>query len=169
MAHESRVPTSQETRGGDNDARIARTARVPEETRARGSQIAILAALLTGLMLMACACGSNGTRTEVLRLRSANPVTSDLYVRMRGPAGAVSFIAKGLITGGFSKGAEGFFLPPRLRQQKVCSFSHTISYADAPDLQAWRGRKMTITVYGNSSYAATYCRGIRAGIYESRS
>ena len=169
MAHESRVPTSQETRGGGTDARIARTVRVPEETRARGSQIVSLAALLTGLMLTACACGSNGTKTEVLRLRSANPLTSDLYVRMRGPAGAVSFIAKGLITGGFSKGAEGFFLPPRLRQQKVCSFSHTISYADAPNLQAWRGRKMRITVYGDSSYAATYCRGIRTGIYAPRS
>src|SRR6266567_6388672 len=115
MAPESRVPRSEERCGCDTAARIARMLRLPEERRARRPQIAILAALLTGLMLMACACGSNGTRTEVLRLRSANPVTSDLYVRMRGPAGAVSFIAKGLISGGFSKGAEGFFLPPRLR------------------------------------------------------
>ena len=166
MAPEWRLPTFEERCCRDTDARIAATVRLPEETRVRGSQIVSLAVLLTGLMFVACACGSNGTKTEVLRLRSANPLTTDLYVRMRGPAGAVSFIAKGLITGGFSKDAEGFFLPPRLRQQKVCSFSHTIGYADAPNLQAWRGRKMTITVYGNSSYAATYCQGIRAGIYE---
>jgi hypothetical protein len=150
MAPESTVPTS-------------------NETRARGSKLASLAALLSTLMLTASACGSSGTKTEVLRLRSANPVTSDLYVRMKGPAGAVSFISKRLITGGFSKDAEGVFLPPRLRQKKTCSLRHTIGYADAPDLQAWNGRKMTITVYGNSSYAATYCRGIRFVIYAPRS
>jgi hypothetical protein len=137
-------------------------------TSARGSQIGSLAALLTALMLTASACGSNGTKTEVLRLRSANPLTSDLYVRMRGPSGAVSVIAKGLITGGFSKDAVGTFLPPGRRQKEACSVSHRINYADAPNLQAWRGRKMTITVYGNSSYAATYCQGIGVGIYQPR-
>jgi hypothetical protein len=42
----------------------------------------------------------------------------------------------------------------------VCSFSHTIDYADAPSLQAWRGKKTTIAVYGDKNYAATYCRGL---------
>ena len=150
MVTESRVPT-------------------PAQARARGPQLAGLAALFAALMLTASACGSSGTKTEVLRLRSANPVTSDLYVRMKGPAGAVSFIAKRLTTGGFSKGAEGFFLPPRLRQEKTCSLRHNISDADAPELQAWRGRRMTLTVYGDSNYAATYCRGISVGIYAPRS
>jgi hypothetical protein len=146
---------------------MAPESRVP--TRAKWSQTASLAAVLTALLLSVSACGSNGMKTEVLRLRSANPLTSDLYVRMRGPAGAVSVIAKGLTTGGFSKNAEGSFLPPASRQQKACSFSHVIDYADAPNLQQWRGRKMTITVYGNRSYAATYCQGIGVGLYEPRS
>jgi hypothetical protein len=146
---------------------MAPESRVP--TRAKGSQIASLAAVLTALLLSVSACGSNGMKTEVLRLKSANPLTSDLYVRMSGPTGAVGVIAKGLITGGFNNNAEGSFLPPGSRQQKACSFSHIIDYADAPNLQPWRGRKMTITVYGNRSYAATYCHGIGAGIYEPRS
>jgi hypothetical protein len=126
-------------------------------------------AVLAALLLTASACSSESTKTEVLRLRSANPVTSDLYVRMRGPAGAVNYIAQGLIRGAFSKAAGGFFVPPNLHRRKACSFDHTIGYTDSPDLQAWRGKKITIAVYGKSSYAGTYCRGIRAGLYRSRS
>lgn len=136
----------------------------------RASRPFAVAAVLTALLLTASACGSVSTKTEVLRLRSANPVTSDLYVRMRGPAGAVNYIAQGLVRGAFSKAAGGFFVPPNLHRQRACSFDHTIDDADSPNLQAWRGRKITIAVYGSSSYAGTYCRGIRAGgLYRSRS
>ena len=136
---------------------------------ARASRPGAVAALLTALLLTVSACGAVDSRTEVLRLRSANPVTSDLYVRVRGPAGAVNYIAQGLIRGAFSSQAEGFFVPPDVRRQKACSFSHTIGSGDSPKLQAWRGKKMRITVYGRSSYAATYCQGIQAGIFQSLS
>jgi hypothetical protein len=124
---------------------------------------------MTALVLTAAACGSGGSRTEVVRLRSANALTSDLYVQMRGPAGAVNYIAQGLSRGAFSSQAEGFFVPPDVRRQKACSLSHTIGYLDAPKLQAWRGKKIKITVYGKSSYAAAYCNGLQVGIFESRS
>lgn len=138
-------------------------------TRIRRRRIAVTAAVLAALMLIASACGVS-TKVEVLRLRSANPLTSDLYVRLKGPSGAVSYIAKGLVRGAFSRDAGGFFVPPTVRRQKACSVSHTIEDVDSPHLQAWRGKKLTITVYGNSSYAATYCQGIRsAGIYLSPS
>jgi len=169
MSPASRLPTSEEKRSGYTRARVERVPRALEEAHVSGRRFATLASVLTALVLMACGCGGSNTKVEVLRLRSANPLTSDLYVRIRGPAGAVSYIAQGFISGAFSKDARGFFVPPNLRRQRACSFSHTIGDADAPNLQAWRGKKMTIAVYGNSSYAATYCQGIRVGIYRSRS
>ena len=129
----------------------------------------VVAAVLTALLLLASACGGVDSRTEVVRLRSANPLTSDLYVRMRGPAGAVKYIAQGLSRGAFSSQTEGFFVPPGVRRQKACSLSHTIGYLDAPKLQPWRGRKIKITVYGKNSYAVTYCYGMQVGIFESHS
>ena len=133
------------------------------------SRLFLVAAVLTALLLLASACGGVDSRTEVVRLRSANPLTSDLYVRMRGPAGAVKYIAQGLSRGAFTSQTEGFFVPPGVRRQKACSLSHTIGYLDAPKLQAWRGRKIKITVYGKSSYAVTYCNGMQVGIFESHS
>jgi len=127
----------------------------------------VVGAVLGALLLTAAACGSIDSRTEVVRLRSANPLTSDLYVRMRGPAGAVNYIAQGLSRGAFSSQAEGVFVPPDVRRQKACSLSHTIDYADASKLQAWRGKKIRITVYGKNSYAATYCNGLQAGSFIS--
>src|SRR2546423_8853403 len=136
---------------------------------ARASRPFLVAAVLTALLILASACGGVDSRTEVVRLRSANPLTSDLYVRMRGPAGAVKYIAQGLSRGAFSSQTEGFFVPRGVRRQKACSLSHTIGYLDAPKLQPWRGRKIRITVYGKSSYAVTYCNGMQVGIFESHS
>jgi hypothetical protein len=137
---------------------------------ARASRPFVVAVVLTALLLTVSACGGVDSKTEVLRLRSANPVTSDLYVRVKGPTGAVKYIAQGLIRGAFSRRAEGLFVPPDVRRQEACSFSHTISVFDSRRLQAWRGKKLKITVYGNNSYAATYCRGIHvAGIFLSPS
>lgn len=135
---------------------------------ARASRPFAVTAVLTALLLTASACGANG-RTEVVRLRSANALTSDLYIRMRGPAGAINYIAQGFSRGAFSSQAEGFFVPPDVRRRDACSLSHTIGYLDAPQLQAWRGKKIKITVYGNGSYAATYCNGLQVGIFQSRS
>src|SRR5690242_3693048 len=137
---------------------------------ARGSRPFVVAAVVTALLLMASACGGVDSRTEVLRLKSANPLTSDLYVRVKGPAGAVNFIEQGLVRGALGSKAEGFFVPPTVRRQKACSFSHTISAFDSPQLQPWRGKELKMTVYGNSIYAETYCRGIQAaGIFQGGS
>lgn len=137
---------------------------------ARVPRLLAVATVLSAVLLTLSACGGVDSKTEVLRLRSANPLTSNLYVRMRGPAGAVNFIAQGLIRGAFSSQAEGFMVPPTVRREKACSFSHTIGSLDSPRLQAYRGRKMEITVYGNSSYAGIYCKGIHiAGIFLSSS
>jgi len=135
---------------------------------ARASRPFAVAAALVALLFTASACGVN-SRTEVVRLRSANALTSDLYVRMRGPAGAVNYLAQGLSRGAFSSQAEGSFVPPEVHAREACSLSHTIGYLDAPNLQPWRGKKIRITVYGRSSYAATYCNGLQVGIFESRS
>lgn len=135
-------------------------------TKPPGSRLKATAAAigLAGVLLALSGCGGGAkTRSEVLR--SSNPLTSDLYIRVRGPAGAVSSIAHGMMTGALTRGHRGFFLPPNPRHESsrhlVCSIDHTISSTDSPDLQAWRGKKTTISVYGNKSYAATYCRGIR--------
>ncbi len=160
---------SEAARSGFTDAHVTATPPAPEEARASRRPLASLAAVLIGLALTTCACGGNSTKTEVLRLRSANRLTTDLVVRLTGPAGAVNYIAQGLIRGAFNKAGVGSFVPPNLPRRQACSLRHTIGSLDAPKLQDWRGQKMTIAVYGNSSYAAAYCRGIRAGIYQSRS
>jgi hypothetical protein len=126
-----------------------------------------LAVVLATVALSASACGGGGgPRAELLR--SANPLTSDLYLRIKGPPGAVSQIAEGATTGAFSRYHVGAFVPPKVRRHKACSFTHTIDVADAPNLQKWRGKKATLIVYGNSAYATTYCLGI-AGAFGSGS
>src|SRR5579875_1534128 len=55
--------------------------------RGRRTQAALTGVLLT-VAVATSACAAAGNKTTVLRLRSANPLTSDLYVRIRGPAGA---------------------------------------------------------------------------------
>ena len=138
---------------------MASTPRALEQTRNKTQFPLTLAALIVAVALTASACGGgSGPRAEVLR--SANPLTSDLYLRINGPPGVVSHIAEGATTGAFYKYRVGYFVPPTVRQHKACSFTHTIDGADSPDLQAWRGKKTTISVYGNSIYAEIYCLGI---------
>src|SRR5579864_6536322 len=160
MSSASAPPMPEAARGGFTDAHVAVALNARIETSISERRIASLAAVLTAVALTATACGGNNSRSEVLRLRSANPVTSDLYVRIAGPAGAVNYVAQGLMRGAFSKAAVGPFVPPNLHGRQACSLEHTIDSVDAPKLQEWRGKKMTIAVYGTSSYAAAYCQGI---------
>ncbi|HEY3551729.1 MAG TPA: hypothetical protein VGK69_11830 [Gaiellaceae bacterium] len=104
-------------------------------------------------------------------LRSANPLTSDIYVRITGPGGAVSYVARRFMSGGefsrfrFSKEPrEGPFLPPRVRDRKLCSSTHVIRDSDAPALQRWRRRTLEITVYG-IKVSAIYCAALGPNIY----
>ncbi|HKO26375.1 MAG TPA: hypothetical protein VJU80_02875 [Solirubrobacteraceae bacterium] len=123
---------------------------------------------MTATLVMA-GCGGSHPRTEVLR--SANPLTSDIYVRITGPGGAVSYVGRRFMSGGefsrlrFSKELrEGPFLPPRVRDRKLCSSTHVIRSSDAPALQGWRGRTLEITVYGNK-ISAIYCAALGPNIY----
>jgi hypothetical protein len=104
------------------------------------------------LALAISGCGVSSTpKHEVLR--SANLLSTDLYVRVAGPAGVVDYIVARLRASAFDTYRRGAFLPPRLshhRRKKVCSITHTIGDTDSPGLQAWRGRKARVTVYGDS-------------------
>jgi hypothetical protein len=119
-----------------------------------------------GLVLAASACGG-GTKVEAVRLRSANPLTQDLFVRVEGPAGAVKYLSQALTTGAFRKDQIGFFIPPpRHHPRALCSFTHTISAEDVPNLQRWIGKRIRLAVYGQTSYAGTFCRALRPAITE---
>jgi hypothetical protein len=126
--------------------------------------------LIAALPLAICGCGSNHPRTQVLQ--SANPLTSDIYLRITGPGGAVSYVAQRLMTGGFSKFSftkgtgQRLFLPPRVRDEKLCSSTHTIRWWDASELQKWLGRKLAISVYGKKS-SAIYCAAFGPSIYQT--
>lgn len=148
--------------------RISRTLRPlkssPDGLRRGG----VLAAVLASVTLAVAACGSAHPRTEVLK--SANPFTSDIYLRITGPGGAVSYIGQELTGGAFRKfkfneaDKQGLFLPPGVRDRKLCSSTHTIRSADAPELQKWSGRKLAITVYGNRT-SSIFCAALGPGLY----
>jgi hypothetical protein len=126
--------------------------------------------LIAALPLAICGCGGSQPRTQVLR--SANPLTSDIYLRITGPGGAVSYLAQRLMTGAFSKFSftkdrrPGLFLPPRVRDRKLCSSTHTIQWWDSPELQKWRGRKLTTSVYGKK-ISAIYCAIFGPSLYQT--
>jgi hypothetical protein len=125
------------------------------------------AVFLAALALTASGCGASEKPTKQL-LRSSNPLTSDLYVQIKGPAGAVSKIANAIETGAFTNiklgpvppyGHSGSFVPPLLQRHRICLFAQTIQPADSAQLQPWRGKKITFTVYGTKkSSSALYCR-----------
>jgi hypothetical protein len=130
-----------------------------------------LAIALAAVMLTASGCGAGaGNEPTTELLRSANPLTADIYVQIRGPSGAVHEIADAFETGAFAhetkaftKAGVGFFVPPRLHhrlhQQRICLFTQTIRPWHSPTLQPWVGKKVTIWVYGNKSSARLfYCR-----------
>jgi hypothetical protein len=142
-------------------------------TSLAGVRWGALAALLTTVSLAMSGCGGSHPRTELLR--SANPRTSDISVRITGPGGAVSYVAQRFITAGdFSKYSlrkkprGGFFVPPRILDQKLCAGTHIIRPEDAPDLQKWRGRTLQITVYGKKS-STIFCAVLGPGLYQGGS
>jgi hypothetical protein len=129
-------------------------------------RVALTAVLATVILV---SCGGSYPRTEVLR--SVNPLTSDIYVRITGPGGAVRYIGQRFMTGGFAKfnfsdaRRVGLFLPPHVRERKLCASVHTIRDGDASELQKWDGRKLAITVYGKKKIAAIFCAALGSAIY----
>jgi len=113
--------------------------------------------MVAGLVLSVCGCGAgNKPKREVLR--SANLLSADLYVRVAGPTGVVDYVVSRLKASAFDTFGPGIFLPPRVRRhrrQKVCSVTRTIASTDSPSLQAWRGRKVRVDVYGDHKGSET--------------
>jgi hypothetical protein len=135
------------------------TAQRPRTTRGEIARIALLL-VVAGLVLALCGCGAgNKPKREVLR--SVNLLSADLYVRVAGPTGVVDYIADRLKASAFDAYGRGAFLPPRVRhhrRQKVCSITRTIASSDSPSLQAWRGKKVRVDVYGdNKGSEAIFC------------
>jgi hypothetical protein len=133
---------------------------LPRPSRPEMRRIAVLL-VVAGLTLAVCGCGAgNKPKREVLR--SANLLSAHLYVRVGGPSGVVDYIVGRLRASAFDTYGRGAFLPPRIRhhrRQKVCSITHTIGDADSSSLQAWRGKKVRVDVYGdNKSSEAIFCQ-----------
>jgi hypothetical protein len=134
----------------------------------RSALVLLLAAAAVGVFLALRSSGAPKPRTEVLR--SESPLT-DIWVRITGPGGAVSYVGNRFLTGGaftkftFRKApAKGLFLPPVVRGQKLCASTHVIQPGDAPQLQEWQGRRVAITIYGNRT-SALYCAVLGYGLY----
>lgn len=139
----------------------------------RGKRVQIrvivpLVLVLLAVMLTASGCGAGNEPTRTELLRSANPLTSDVYIQIRGPAGAVNYLGNTLQgaaftnqTGAFTEADSGFFVPPalhnRLHEHRICLFVETIQPWDRPEIQPWVGKKITVTVYGNKS-SVLFCR-----------
>lgn len=130
----------------------------------------MLAAVLVTVTLAAVGCGSSHPRTEVLK--GTNPVPTDIYLRITGPGGAVYYIAQRFTRGGLFKGFrfhetatdEGAFLPPRVRELKLCGSTHVIQTYDAPQLQKWRGKTLAITIYGEKT-SRIFCAVLTRHLY----
>jgi hypothetical protein len=139
----------------------------------RTSTAAPLVVVLAAITLIGSGCGSSSKPTKQL-LRSEVPLTSGLYVQLKGPAGAVNRVANAIESGAFTKvktgavppyGDGGSFVPPRVQQRRVCLFARTIQPTDSPQLQPWRGKKITFTIYGErSSSSILFCRLIAIGV-----
>jgi hypothetical protein len=59
---------------------------------------------------------------------------------------------------------KGIFMPPSIREQKLCAATHVIQPGDASQLQKWQGRKLAITIYGNKE-SALFCAVLGPGLY----
>ena len=114
------------------------------------------------MILTVSACGgSDASKTEIVRLKSTPPIA---FVRVRGPAGAVNYIAERLAAATFKKDQVGVFFAPSRYPRPRCSFSHTIRSTDAEDLQQWRGEKVRIAVYDS---AGLFCQVLRLYIFRT--
>ncbi|HJU36682.1 MAG TPA: hypothetical protein VJ716_04610 [Gaiellaceae bacterium] len=141
----------------------------PATRRKSDARRVLLAVVLALVSLALAGCGGSHPRTEVLR--ATNPVLADIYVRITGPGGAVSYVAHRFRSGGaFDRFSfheadnHGLFLPPRVRERKLCASTHEIRLGDALQLQKWRGRTLAITIYGRKS-SRIYCSVLGYGLY----
>jgi hypothetical protein len=158
-----RVPPVSLANALTSDAVVVRQGRLPGARRVRTGVVLLV------MMLSVAACGSSYPRTEVFR--STNPLTSDLYIRITGPGGAVGYVGQRFRNSRLFDSYsfrhapnEGVFLPPRIRDRKLCAATHIIRRGDAPQLQKWRGRTLAISVYGKKS-SAIFCAVLGSVLY----
>jgi hypothetical protein len=129
-----------------------------------------LVAVLGAVALAVAGCGAAHPRTVVLRATA--PVMSDIYLRITGPGEAVSYTAQVFRRGGAfdrfnfreTPRNEGVFLPPPVRERKLCASTHVIQPGDAPQLQKWRGKTLAITIYGKK-VSRIYCSVLTGSLY----
>jgi hypothetical protein len=137
-----------------------RADRQPRTSRFELRRIAV-PLLVAVLAFSTCGCGS-GSKPKHEVLRSVNLLSADLYVRVAGPAGVVDYVVSRLEASAFDTFGRGAFLPPRVRhhrRQEVCSITRTIASTDSPSLQAWRGKKVRVDVYGDRKDSeAIFCQ-----------
>jgi len=138
-----------------------------DQRQARG--VAPFCVVVAAVALITSSCGASSKPTKQL-LRSKNPLTSDIYLQIKGPAGAVSKITDAIESAAFTKlkagavpryGEGGAFVPPHVQRNQVCLFAETIQPWDSPQLQPWVGKKITFTAYGTKSDSQLFCRLIR--------
>jgi hypothetical protein len=130
----------------------------------------MLAAVLTTMTLAIAGCGGSHPRTEVMR--GTGPNLSDIYLRITGPGGAVYYLTQRFRRTSFFDAfqfrrvavSEGVFVPPRVRERKLCASTHVIRADDAPQLQKWRGRTLAITIYGRRT-ARIFCAVLGGDLY----
>jgi len=56
------------------------------------------------------------------------------------------------------------YLPPRIKERKLCASTHVIQTYDAPQLQEWRGKTLEITIYGQKT-SQIYCSVLTGNLY----
>jgi hypothetical protein len=128
-----------------------------------------LAAALAAVALALSGCGGSYSRTEVLRSTWEG---SDVYLRITGPEGAVHYLSQRLRQAQLfdrfkfkeTSSKEGVFLPPTVRERKLCASTHMIKSYDAPQLQRWRGKTLAVTVYGKE-ISRIFCAGLTWNLY----
>lgn len=129
--------------------------------------ILLAAAAVAATFLVFDSSGTANPRTEVLR--STSPL-SGIWVRITGPGGAVDYVGSRFLTGGafrrftLRKAPQGSFMPPPIRNQKLCGATHVIQPGDASQLQKWQGKKLAISIYGEKA-SAIYCAVLGYGLY----
>lgn len=127
------------------------------------------AAALAAVTLAIAGCGGSYSRTEVLR---STWTGSNVYLRITGPAGAVHYLSQRLQQAHLfarfnfheTSSTEGVFLPPTVRERKLCASTHVIKPYDASQLQKWRGRTLAVSVYGKE-ISRIFCAGLTWNLY----
>jgi hypothetical protein len=114
------------------------------------------------MILTVSACGgSDASRTEIVRLKSAPPIS---FVRVVGPAGAVNYIAGRLAAATFKKDQVGVFFPPS--PGRVVPSARPLGLRMQGTSSNGGERRVRIAVYDS---AGLFCQVLRLYIFRTTS